>query len=128
MFPTTALDGLTEPTWWRPAISVVHYVAAVLLLVAFILFSIWLFRKSSIPKRHDRPLEKRRRDDVCLICGLMMIVCVLWAASSLITDAPIFLPEAIAIVAFAISWLVKGEAYRPVLGAIRRLSADKARM
>jgi hypothetical protein len=54
-----------------------------------------------------------------------MIGCVLWAASSLITHAPIFW-QAIAIVAFAISWLVKGEAHRPVLRAIRHLSAHTA--
>ena len=51
-----------------------------------------------------------------------MIGSVLWAASSLITHAPIFIPEAIAIFAFAISWLVKGEAYQPVLSAMRKLA------
>ena len=50
-----------------------------------------------------------------------MIGSVLWAASSLITHAPIFYPEAIAIFAFAISWLVKGELYQPVLKAMRQL-------
>lgn len=126
LFPTPAPDGLSEPTWWSQGMGVVHYVSAVLLFVAFILFAMWLFRKSSVPGRRDRPLEKRRRDDVCLMCGLVMIVCVLWAASSLITDAPIFWPEAIALVAFAISWLVKGEAYQPVLRAVRRFSPTTA--
>ena len=50
-----------------------------------------------------------------------MIASVLWAASSLITYAPIFYPEAIAIFAFAISWLVKGELYQPALTAMRQL-------
>ncbi len=126
LFPTAAPAGLCEPPWWSPAWRVVHYVSAALLFVAFILFSIWLFRKSNVPTRRNRPVEKRRRDDSCLLCGLLMIGCVLWAASSLITEAPIFLPEAIAIVAFAISWLVKGEAYQPVLRAIRRLSGSAA--
>jgi TRAP-type C4-dicarboxylate transport system permease large subunit len=101
-------------------------VSAVLLFIAFILFAIWLFRKSNVPNRRNRPLEKRMRDAVCLLCGLVMIVCVLWAASSMITDAPIFVPEALAIVAFAISWLTKGEAYQPVLNAIRRMSGNAA--
>jgi hypothetical protein len=104
----------------------VHYLSAVLLFSAFILFAIWLFRKSSVPNTRNRPPEKQRRDAVCLTCGITMIGSVLWAASSLITQAPIFWPEAIAIVAFAISWLVKGEAHQPVLRAIRQLLASGA--
>jgi hypothetical protein len=55
-----------------------------------------------------------------------MIVCVLWAASFSFTDAPIFVPEAIAIVAFAISWLVKGEAHQPVISVTARLIRGEA--
>lgn len=123
LFPTAAPSGLAEPTWWAPWVRTVHYVSAVLLFVSFILFAIWLFRKSSIPRRQDRPRDKRWRDDICLVCGIAMIIAVLWAASSMITGRPIFLPEAIAIVAFAVSWLVKGEAYTPVVRAVRRLTA-----
>jgi hypothetical protein len=123
LFPTAAPDGLAEPSWWSPGERVVHYLSAVLLFSAFILFAVWLFRKSSVPDKRNRPPEKRRRDAVCLTCGITMIGCVLWAASSLITQAPIFWPEAIAIVAFAISWLIKGQVHRPVLVAIRHLLA-----
>jgi hypothetical protein len=49
-----------------------------------------------------------------------MIVAVLWAASSMVTHAPIFLPESIAIGAFALSWLTKGEAHKPVMQMVRR--------
>ena len=123
LFPTSAPNGLSEPTWWTRQLSVVHYVSAVLLFVSFILFSMWLFRKSNISKRQDRPLEKRWRDTVCLVCGLTMIVSVLWAAGSSIAHAPVFIPEAVAIFAFAISWLAKGEAYRPVQTVMRRFPA-----
>ncbi|MGH7490303.1 MAG: hypothetical protein ACREMY_32550, partial [bacterium] len=123
LFPTTAPQGLSEPTWWTPTMRTIHYASAVTLFLGFIAFSIWLFRKSSIPKRSDRPPEKRRRDDICLACGVVMIASVLWAFSSMKTNAPIFWPEAIAIMAFAISWLVKGEAHKPVVEAIRRLRA-----
>jgi len=126
LFPTAAPDGLSEPPWWNPAFGVVHYVSAVLLFLAFILFSVWLFRKSSVPRGQQRPPDKRIRDAVCLSCGLVMIGAVLWAASSLVTHARIFAPEAVAIVAFAVSWLVKGEAYEPVLAAIRHVRARKA--
>jgi heme/copper-type cytochrome/quinol oxidase subunit 2 len=121
LFPTSAPDGLSAPSWWRPSMAVIHYVSAVVLFVAFIFFAIWLFRKSSIPRRRDRPLEKRRRDDICLACGIVMIVAVLWAASAMFTHAPIFLPESIAIIAFAASWLTKGEAHKPVMEMVRRI-------
>jgi heme/copper-type cytochrome/quinol oxidase subunit 2 len=97
LFPTAAPDGVPEPAWWSPATGYLHYAAAVLLFVAFILFSVWLFRKSNIPNRRDRPPEKQRRDNICLACGISMIVCVLWAGVSSLERAPIFAPEALAI-------------------------------
>ena len=121
LFPTSAPAGLSAPTWWRPYMRTVHYVSAVVLFVAFILFAIWLFRKSNVPRRGDRPLEKRRRDDICLACGIIMIASVLWAASSMFTHAPIFLPESIAIIAFAVSWLTKGEVHKPVMQMVFNL-------
>ena len=123
LFPTAAPTGLIAPSWWRPWSRGTHYVSAIALFAAFILFSIWLFRQSNVPRRQDRPADKRRRDTVCLACGLVMIGAVLWTASSLVTQAPIFWPEAIAIVAFAVSWLVKGEAHKPVVRAIRSMLA-----
>lgn len=118
--PTTAPKGLSPLPWWNSGLRTVHYVSAIILFLSFILFAVWLFRKSNVPKQ-KQPLDKQRRDRVCLWCGVVMIGSVIWAASSLITDAPIFIPEASAIVAFAISWLVKGEAYQPVLSAIHHL-------
>jgi len=99
----------------------VHYGSAVVLFLSFILFSIWLFRKSSIPRRADRPRDKRRRDDICLACGIVMILAVVGAGWCASRKAPIFWPEAIAIEAFALSWLVKGEARRTAMDALRRM-------
>ena len=121
LFPTSAPDGLSAQTWWSPYMRTVHYLSAVVLFVAFILFAIWLFRKSNIPRRGDRPLEKRRRDDICLASGIIMIASVLWAASSMFTHAPIFIPESIAIIAFAVSWLTKGEVHKPVMQMVHNL-------
>lgn len=123
LFPTGAPVGTTEPMWWSDAIRVIHYISTIVLFGAFILFSVWLFRKSRYKDRRDRPVEKRRRDTVCLLCGIAMGVSVLWAGSSLFTEAPIFWPEAIAIMAFAISWLVKGEAYQPVMNMLHRMQS-----
>src|SRR5438309_895917 len=121
LFPTTAPRGLVGPSWWSRWMAVLHYASAVTLFVSFILFAIWLFRKSNVPRRGDRPLEKRRRDDICLASGIVMIVSVLWAASSVVTHAAIFWPESIAIIAFAVSWLTKGEIHKPAIRMMRTL-------
>lgn len=122
LFPTGAPVGLDAPTWWTCAMGVVHYTSAVLLFVSFILFALWLFRKSSVPKGANRPVDKRRRDNICLACGIVMIVSVLWAAISSARHAPIFFPEAFAIEAFAFSWLAKGEAHQPMFDALQNLT------
>jgi heme A synthase len=126
LFPTAAPGELHEPSWWGEATAVVHYVAAVVLFLSFILFAIWLFRRSDVKKRSERPPDKRFRDDVCLGCGLVMIACVTWAAIAKYRDTPIFWPESIAIVAFAISWLVKGEAHTPIIRGAKKLMRTDA--
>jgi hypothetical protein len=119
--PTRPPIDQVTPAWWSKPLGALHNVAAVILFVSFILFALWLFRKSDVPGGRPRPREKRYRNHFFLACGLVMIGCVLWAASSLFTKASIFLPEAVAIEAFAASWLVKGEIHAPVLRAARRL-------
>ena len=57
-----------------------------------------------------------------MACGVVMIVSVVWAAVALNAGQSIFLPEAIALVAFAISWLTKGRAHEPVVAVFRRVS------
>ena len=121
LFPTAAPSSVSEPSWWSHATRVIHYASTIVLFGAFILFAVWLFRKSGVKDKRKRPPEKRRRDAACLLCGIGMGLCVLWAGSSLITNASIFWPEAIAIMAFAISWLVKGEAYQPVVNTVHRI-------
>jgi hypothetical protein len=125
LFPTAAPGDLQEPTWWTETTAVIHYGAAVVLFAAFILFAIWLFRRSDVRRRRDRPPDKRLRDDVCLGCALVMIVCVTWAAIAKYRDTPIFWPESIAIVAFAISWLVKGEAHTPLIRRAKKLMGER---
>ena len=128
LFPTSAPDGFSRLPWWRDGYFVVHHIAAALLFSSFILFSIWLFRKSKLPRRSDRDAEKRRRDAVCLACGLVMIAAVLWAAIVGLLhygdpDVDILWPESIAVWAFAVSWLAKGDVH----GATMRLATGLAR-
>jgi len=120
-FPTGAPMGTSAPTWWSPTTRVIHYVSAIVLFGSFITFSIWLFRKSNIPAKADLPAGKRRRNAIYLWCGIVMIACMIWAGSSLFTGAAIFWPEAIALWAFALSWLVKGEAHEPIMRGARAL-------
>lgn len=127
LYPTASPGELVAPTWWSKSTGVIHYTAAVLLFACFILFSVWLFRKSNIPKREDRPPDKRRRDDICLACGIVMIGCMLWAAAASLGGHSIFYPEGIAILAFAVSWLTKGEAHKVVLEVTERLRGSSGR-
>ncbi|MBN1271315.1 MAG: hypothetical protein JXB26_03500 [Candidatus Aminicenantes bacterium] len=121
IFPTEAPNGLSEPSWWSSTLGKIHHGSAVVLFLTFTLFSVWLFRKSKIPKRRDRSRGKNLRNDVCLLCGILMIICILWCVRSKITGAAIVLPESIAIVAFAVSWLVKGRTDQFVKGIMRRV-------
>ena len=126
LFPTTAPMCVATLSWWSDWMRTTHYVSAVVLFVCFILFATWLFRKSNVPLRQDRPAAKRRRDDICLACGIVMIGAVIWIASTRFTKADIFWPESIAVVAFAVSWLVKGAAEEPILRAVRGMSSKSA--
>jgi hypothetical protein len=129
-FPTAAPAGLSEPVWWKDATRTIHYVSATLLFLVFIVFSLWLFRKGKGKGRGKGrgtgstsrlSKGKRQRNRVYLICGLVMVANVLWAGSSYFTGAPIFWAETLALWAFAISWLVKGYAHKPVVETVKEV-------
>lgn len=120
-FPTKPPDDLPAPAWWRPATNVVHYVSATTLFITFIVFSLWLFRQTA--KGGTVSDDKRQRNRIYLVCGFVMVLAVLWAGSSTFTGSPIFLPESIALVAFAFSWLTKGRAGLTAVRAVRRGTA-----
>lgn len=120
LFPTAAPGQVAVASWWNTIIGTIHYVSATLLFLVFIVFSLWLFRKTNVPAGEPLPPGKLWRNRVYLACGLVMVASVLWAGSSYFTGAPIFWPEAIALWAFAVSWLVKGDAHRPVVDRVRR--------
>lgn len=122
-FPTAAPGGLSEPSWWREITRTIHYGSAATLFIVFIVFSLWLFRKTKEPKGEPLPSGKRQRNRVYLVCGFVMVVSVLWAGSSYFTGADIFWAEVFALWAFAVSWLVKGYAHRPVVEGVKRVLA-----
>ena len=58
----------------------------------------------------EPPPDKQRRNLTYRACGVVMLVCVVWAAVRALQRKEIFWLEAIALEAFAVSWLVKGRA------------------
>jgi hypothetical protein len=107
-FPTTAPVTALKPMWWAPWMSVVHHISAAVLFGCLIYFSLVLFRKSST--QGQLPADKKWRNYCYLLCGWGMLLCMLWALISGLLGGSIFLPETIALVLFAVSWLVKGRA------------------
>ncbi len=95
----------------------VHLVAAALMFFVLAYFCLFLFRKTSPHKPLTR--RKRHRNGVFLACGLAMVACmcvmlsltvkslqaVLWPTGIL------FWCESLALIAFGIAWLVKGEVF-----------------
>jgi hypothetical protein len=87
-----------------------HFVFAILLFSVFIFFSIYLFRKKS---PHPTK-QKKNRNKVYLICGIIMIVCIAGVALAAIFNLhadwhPIFWLESIALASFGFSWITKAE-------------------
>ena len=121
IFPTCPPANVPAPAWFSSMTSTIHYLAATTMFLVFIFFSVFLFRKTKASKPGEMSPGKRRRNHVYLWCGIIMFISVLWAGSSLFTDAPIFWPESIALSAFSVSWLVKGKADRLVIKQAKRV-------
>jgi hypothetical protein len=119
-FPTEAPDASLAPFWWRPATGVIHYSAAVVLFCSFSYFSLFLFTKTKNATGAPLPTEKRARNSIYIFCGILMLACIVWAGIASYRNSPIFLPESIALVAFAFSWLTKGRTERTLAGIARR--------
>jgi hypothetical protein len=110
-FPTGAPAGVSGPPWWTERMATTHYVSAVFLFGAFIVFCLFLFPKT----KEGRPLkrDKRIRNISYYSCGAGMLICMLWIGIVKILyrdGAQIFWPEVLALEFFAFSWLVKGRA------------------
>jgi len=105
-FPTAAPAGLPSPSpsWWTPLTGIIHYASAVVLFGCFIFFSLFLFTRSNKQK------GLWQRNSLYVLCGWVMVGCVIWAAVAEFYNKSIFWAEAVALAAFAASWLAKGRA------------------
>ena len=116
LFPNNPPNG--DNGW----VSVVHFTCAFGFFATLIYFCLWLFPLGD--KKHEPSAQKLRRNKVYKACGYTMIACIgllmayfgysyffsAGAASPLERYSPVFWLEATMVVAFAVSWLVKGEA------------------
>jgi succinate dehydrogenase/fumarate reductase cytochrome b subunit len=118
-FPTVAPSGVDALKWWTPMMGVIHHVAAVVLFSMFAVFALWLFRLTA--EGEQPAADKRRRNAVYITCGIVIVGCIVWAGISGRSGRPIFWPESIALIAFAVSWLVKGYAIDTLMSAARSM-------
>jgi len=113
LFPTAPE---VNPTAQARLIGNVHFTFAALFFLTLIFFSFYLFTKTG-----GKPMtrRKRQRNWIYRGCALLMAACIVLIAldhflpsgitSPLARYDPIFWLETIAILAFGVSWLVKGE-------------------
>ncbi|WP_152975512.1 hypothetical protein [Lacinutrix himadriensis] len=120
-FPT-GVDTLSECAEqcivYEPWIKAVHFTFAGLFFGVLIYFSLFLFTESKTPKA-ELEAHKRKRNVIFKTCGYVMIACVAFIAlyffylqekfPELQYLNPVFWLESIALWAFGISWITKGE-------------------
>ncbi len=114
LFPTATEVHASSYAW---VITYVHYAFAALFFLTLIYFSMVLFTKTKPDQPPTR--RKRQRNKVYKACGYTMAMCIVLIAvynllpgnpPPLVKLNPIFWLESFAIVAFGVSWLIKGEA------------------
>jgi hypothetical protein len=118
LFPTSPCDPISSHCPFQLKYFL-HGVFAVLLFGTFTYMSLFLFTKTDLSKKPTG--KKLQRNSVYRACGYVMLSCLVAvpAASLLLPEdlgdtlriiQPVFWLESIAVVAFGISWLTKGEA------------------
>lgn len=118
-FPTKAPVGVPALAWWTPKTGVLHHAAAIVLFTMFAMFALWLFRLTA---DGEQPVaDKRSRNRFYLFCGIVIVTCIVWAGFNGLNGRAIFWQESIALISFALSWLVKGYALSTIAGAARSL-------
>lgn len=106
-FPTSATNDKDDIN------SILHYITAGIFFVILSYMSILLFTRTS----GNMTVQKRKRNRIYRICGLVMLVsvaCIPLDQISAIHDKigfikPTLILETIALVGFGFSWLTKGE-------------------
>lgn len=112
LFPTTP-D--VNPTPEDKVLGALHLSFAASFLLTLTFFSLVLFRKTDPTKTPTR--RKVQRNAVYTVCGYTMLGCLaLIVVAFMLGDSPVkklepvFWLESVAVIAFGVSWLTKGEA------------------
>jgi hypothetical protein len=95
--------------------NIVHSVSALSFFLLLAINSIWIFTLSDHPERIT--INKKKRNRIYRFCGwsiiggiVLLFVAVLFFPKNLVNNTPfIFTLESLMLLAFGISWLVKGE-------------------
>jgi len=122
LFPTVAPVGVPALSWWVPVTGILHQVFAGVLFTMFAVFALFLFRIT--PSGEQASPDKQWRNHAYLVCGLLIVASMIWAGIQARGGRPIFLPESVALVAFALSWLIKGKAYKTIASVARSVTAS----
>ena len=123
VFPTKAPDGWTPLSWWTPLSGILHFGFAILLFLMFAVFALFLFPIKA--KGEKVRSGKRRRNRVYVSCGVIILASLIWAVMALRSGKSIFLPESVALIAFAVSWLAKGQAHKSIANKVLLLFRRK---
>jgi len=108
-FPTTEA-GPSDLT------GIIHFACAAIFFLTLAVFSLFLFTK----KGPDPTPQKLRRDKIYVICGIIMIACLIaifiyfnFIRNENSNSSFIFWAETLALIAFGVSWLTKGGTLYP---------------
>lgn len=121
-YPTAVEGEYPALGWWMTYMGIAHFTGATVLFVSFAYMSYFLFPVT------DKALtpEKRRRNVLHKVCGIVIVCCLIWAGiASFVLNAPIFWPESIMLLAFGVSWLVKGKVGGTAIELKRRVLNEK---
>jgi hypothetical protein len=117
IFPTAPPTGIAPLPWWADWIGKTHTVAAIILFTMFAVFSLWLFRKTA--PAGQPAADKKRRNAIYLLCGIGILASMAWAVVARQSGRSIFWPESFALIFFAWSWLLKGQAVHSIKSTVR---------
>jgi len=101
----------------RVPVDLIHYIAATILFCCFAIFSLCLFTKSNA--KVEAHSAKEKRNIIYRVCGYIILICIIFIASyqliiceslrkQLECYRPTLIFESFALIAFGLSWLVKG--------------------